>query len=153
MSPGSYFPPPVRAVAIPNPHGGGARILGIPAVSDRVAQTVVARHLMRRVDPIFHPDSFGYRPGRSALDAVGKCRERYWKRDWVVELNIAKFLIVWRWPMGAAARARGSGQRSGVQRAAGPGHSPGSAATTTTAPDTLRYWLREYSTGRCRRAA
>ena len=90
MSSGSYFPPPVRAVAIPKPHGGGQRMLGIPAVADRVAQTVVARHLMRRVDPIFHPDSFGYRPGRSALDAVEKCRERCWKRDWVVEFDIAK---------------------------------------------------------------
>lgn len=91
MSSGSYFPPPVRAVAIPKPHDGGMRILGIPAVADRVAQTVVARHLMRRVEPIFHPDSFGCRPGRSALDAVGKCRERCWKRDWVVEFDIAKF--------------------------------------------------------------
>ncbi|MFI5804457.1 group II intron reverse transcriptase/maturase [Streptomyces sp. NPDC051561] len=91
MSSGSYFPPPVRAVEIPKPHGGGTRMLGIPAVADRVAQTVVARHLMRRVEPIFHPDSFGYRPGRSALDAVGKCRERCWKRSWAVELDIAKF--------------------------------------------------------------
>ncbi|MCX4555522.1 group II intron reverse transcriptase/maturase [Streptomyces phaeochromogenes] len=91
MSSGSYFPPPVRAVAIPKPHGGGDRILGIPAVADRVAQTVVARHLVRRVDPIFHPDSFGYRPGRSALDAVAKCRDRSWKRDWVVEFDISQF--------------------------------------------------------------
>lgn len=76
MSSGSYFPSPVRAVEIPKPHGGGTRMLGIPNVADRVAQTVVARHLVRRVDPIFHPDSYGYRPGRSALDAVGVCRER-----------------------------------------------------------------------------
>lgn len=88
MSSGSYFPPPVRAVEIPKPHGGGTRMLGIPAVADRVAQTVVARHLMRRVDPVFHPDSYGYRPGRSALNAVEKCRERCWKRNWVVELDI-----------------------------------------------------------------
>ncbi|MFD9459033.1 reverse transcriptase domain-containing protein [Streptomyces sp. NPDC059985] len=81
MSSGSYFPPPVRAVDIPKPHGGGTRMHGIPAVADRVAQTVVARHLTRRVEPIFHPDSYGYRPGRSALDAVGKCRERSWRRD------------------------------------------------------------------------
>jgi RNA-directed DNA polymerase len=91
MSSGSYFPPPVRAVEIPKPHGGGSRMLGIPAVADRVAQTVVARHLMRRVEPVFHSDSYGYRPGRSALDAVGKCRERCWKRNWVVELDIQKF--------------------------------------------------------------
>lgn len=91
MSSGSYFPPPVRAVPIPKPNGGGTRMLGIPAVADRVAQTVVARHLMRRVEHVFHPDSFGYRPGRSALDAVEKCRKRCWKRDWVVEFDIAKF--------------------------------------------------------------
>ncbi|MEU1695677.1 group II intron reverse transcriptase/maturase [Streptomyces hirsutus] len=99
MSSGSYFPPPVRAVAIPKPHGGGTRMLGIPAVADRVAQTVVARHLMRRVEPVFHPDSFGYRPGRSALDAVGKCRERCWKRDWVVEFDIAKFFDSVPWDL------------------------------------------------------
>jgi RNA-directed DNA polymerase len=76
MSSGSYFPPPVRAVNIPKPHGGGTRVLGIPTVADRVAQTVVARHLESRVEPIFHPDSFGYRPNRSALDAVVACRQR-----------------------------------------------------------------------------
>ncbi|GGW60537.1 group II intron reverse transcriptase/maturase [Streptomyces galilaeus] len=99
MSSGSYFPPPVRAVAIPKPHGGGERILGIPAVADRVAQTVVARHLVRRVDPIFHPDSFGYRPGRSALDAVKKCRERSWKRDWIVEFDISQFFDSVPWDL------------------------------------------------------
>lgn len=99
MSSGSYFPPPVRAVAIPKPQGGGERMLGIPAVADRVAQTVVARHLMRKVEPIFHPDSFGYRPGRSALDAVEKCRERCWKRDWVVEFDIAKFFDSVPWDL------------------------------------------------------
>ncbi|GAA0921865.1 MULTISPECIES: group II intron reverse transcriptase/maturase [Streptomyces violaceusniger group] len=99
MSSGSYFPPPVRAVAIPKPHGGGTRMLGIPAVADRVAQTVVARHLMRRVEPVFHPDSFGYRPGRSALDAVERCRKRCWKRDWVVELDIARFFDSVPWDL------------------------------------------------------
>lgn len=99
MSPGSYFPPPVRAVAIPKTNGGGTRMLGIPAVADRVAQTVVARHLMRRVEPIFHPDSYGYRPGRSALDAVGKCRERSWRQDWVVEFDIAKFFDSVPWDL------------------------------------------------------
>ncbi|WP_405688320.1 group II intron reverse transcriptase/maturase [Streptomyces sp. NBC_00057] len=89
----------MRAVAIPKPHGGGERILGIPAVADRVAQTVVARHLMRRVEPVFHPDSYGYRPGRSALDAVDKCRERCWKRDWVVEFDIAKFFDSVPWDL------------------------------------------------------
>jgi RNA-directed DNA polymerase len=99
MSSGSYFPPPVRAVEIPKPHGGGSRMLGIPAVGDRVAQTVVARHLLRRVEPVFHPDSYGYRPGRSALDAVGKCRERCWKRNWVVELDIQKFFDSVPWDL------------------------------------------------------
>ncbi|MCX5233493.1 reverse transcriptase domain-containing protein [Streptomyces sp. NBC_00233] len=99
MSSGSYFPSPVRAVEIPKPHGGGMRMLGIPCVADRVAQTVVARHLMRRVDPIFHPDSYGYRPGRSALDAVGACRERCWRRDWVIEIDIRKFFDSVRWDL------------------------------------------------------
>lgn len=99
MSSGSYFPPPVRAVAIPKPHGGGTRMLGIPAVADRVAQTVVARHLMRRVDPVFHPDSYGYRPGRSALDAVERCRKRCWKRNWVVEFDIAQFFDSVPWDL------------------------------------------------------
>lgn len=99
MSSGSYFPPPVRAVAIPKPHGGGTRMLGIPAVADRVAQTVVARHLMRRVEPVFHPDSYGYRPGRSALDAVEICRERCWKRNWVVEFDIAQFFDSVPWDL------------------------------------------------------
>ncbi|MFF0067004.1 reverse transcriptase domain-containing protein [Streptomyces sp. NPDC005279] len=74
-------------------------MLGIPAVADRVAQTVVARHLMRRVDPVFHPDSYGYRPGRSALDAVERCRERGWKRDWAVEFDIAKFFDSVSWDL------------------------------------------------------
>jgi RNA-directed DNA polymerase len=91
MSSGSYFPPPVRMVEIPKPQSGETRTLGIPSVVDRVAQTVVARHLMRRVDPVFHPDSFGYRPGRSALDAVQRCRERCWKKDWVIDLDVQKF--------------------------------------------------------------
>src|SRR3954449_9694926 len=63
MSSGSYFPLPVRAVEIEKPHGEGMRTLGIPTVADRIAQTVVARHLEERVEPVFHPDSYGYRPG------------------------------------------------------------------------------------------
>jgi RNA-directed DNA polymerase len=82
MSSGSYFPPPVMAVEIPKAHGAGVRILGVPTVADRVAQTVVAARLEKEVEPKFHDDSYGYRPGRSALDAVGKCRERCWKHDW-----------------------------------------------------------------------
>jgi RNA-directed DNA polymerase len=91
MSSGSYFPPPVLAVEIPKPHGGGTRILGVPTVGDRIAQTVAARRLEEKVEPIFHPDSSGYRPARSALDAVGRCRERCWRYDWVIDLDIQKF--------------------------------------------------------------
>jgi RNA-directed DNA polymerase len=91
MSSGSYFPPPVKAVQIPKAHGAGIRVLGVPTVADRVAQTVAAMELERRVEPIFHPDSFGYRPHRSALDAVRVCRARCWKFDWVVEIDIRKF--------------------------------------------------------------
>ena len=91
MSSGSYFPPPVRLVEIPKPHGGGTRMLGVPTVADRVAQTVVAGRLEAKVEAIFHPDSYGYRPGRSALDAVEVCRRRCWRRDWVIDLDIQKF--------------------------------------------------------------
>jgi RNA-directed DNA polymerase len=91
MSSGSYFPPPVLAVEILKPSGGGVRVLGVPTVADRIAQTVVARRLEKTVEPIFHPDSYGYRPARSALDAVAVCRRRCWKRDWVLDLDIASF--------------------------------------------------------------
>src|SRR5664280_2268294 len=90
MSSGSYFPPPVKAVEIPKPHGG-VRVLGVPTVADRIAQTVVAMEFEKRVEPMFHPDSYGYRPGRSALDAVGTCRRRCWENDWVLDLDIQKF--------------------------------------------------------------
>ncbi|MFF4824882.1 group II intron reverse transcriptase/maturase, partial [Streptomyces sp. NPDC001312] len=99
MSSGTYFPPAVRAVEIPKQHGGGTRMLGIPCVADRVAQTVVARHLMRRVEPAFHPDSYGYRPGRSAHDAVERCRERCWRKDWVIDLDVQKFFDSVRWDL------------------------------------------------------
>ena len=91
MSSGTYFPPPVRAVEIPKPHGGGTRILGVPTVADRIAQTVVSLQLLPRMESIFHDDSYGYRPKRSPLDAVAKCRQRCWKRDWVLDLDVAKF--------------------------------------------------------------
>jgi RNA-directed DNA polymerase len=91
MSSGSYFPPPVRVVEIPKSHGDGIRILGVPTVADRVAQTVVAGRLEEKVEAIFHPDSYGYRPGRSALDAVEVCRRRCWKSNWVIDLDIEKF--------------------------------------------------------------
>ena len=91
MSSGTYFPPPVKAVEIPKQHGAGTRILGVPTVADRIAQTVVALVLEARTESIFHPDSYGYRPGRSPLRAVRKCRERCWKKNWVVDLDIQKF--------------------------------------------------------------
>jgi RNA-directed DNA polymerase len=91
MSSGSYFPPPVRSVEIPKPGGKGVRVLGVPTIADRIAQTVAAMYLEPEVEPIFHPDSYGYRPGRSAKHAVGRCRERCWKTDWVIDLDIKAF--------------------------------------------------------------
>ena len=99
MSSGSYFPPPVLAVEVPKPHGGGTRVLGVPTVADRVAQTVVARRLERKVEPIFHDDSYGYRPGRSALDAVGTCRGRCWQTGWVIDLDIREFFDSVPWDL------------------------------------------------------
>jgi RNA-directed DNA polymerase len=87
MSSGSYFPPPVRAVAIPK-KSNGERILGVPTVSDRIGQMVVKQLIEPDLDPIFLPDSYGYRPRKSALDAIGVTRERCWKYDWVLEFDI-----------------------------------------------------------------
>ncbi|HXP13718.1 MAG TPA: group II intron reverse transcriptase/maturase [Actinomycetes bacterium] len=99
MSSGSYVPPPVVAVEIPKLHGDGTRVLGVPTVADRIAQTVVARRLEGKVEPIFHPDSYGYRPGRSALDAIAVCRQRCWKHDWVIDLDVQKFFDSVRWDL------------------------------------------------------
>ena len=90
MSSGSYFPPPVRTVDIPK-RDGRSRRLGIPAVSDRMAQMVVKMYLEPKVAPIFHADSYGYIAGKSALDAVGVVRNRCWWYDWVVDLDIQGF--------------------------------------------------------------
>jgi RNA-directed DNA polymerase len=99
MSSGSYFPPPVKAVEIPKPHGEGTRVLGVPTVADRIAQTVVAARLEAQVEPVFHPDSYGYRPKRSALDAVAACRQRCWKYDWVIDLDVQKFFDSVDWEL------------------------------------------------------
>lgn len=87
MSSGSYFPPPVKAVEIPKKNGG-VRILGIPTVSDRIAQMTAKLVFEPEVEPIFHPDSYGYRPGKSAIDAVRVTRTRCWRYDWVLEFDI-----------------------------------------------------------------
>jgi RNA-directed DNA polymerase len=90
MSSGTYFPPPVKAVEIPK-SDGRKRLLGIPTVGDRVAQAVVKEFLELIVEPKFHPDSYGYRPGKSALDAVGVARERCWRQNWCIDLDIKSF--------------------------------------------------------------
>ena len=91
MSAGSYMPSPVRAVEIPKDHGTGVRVLGVPTTADRVAQTAAAMLLEEKLEPIFHPDSYGYRPGRSAHDALAVTRRRCWEKDWVLDLDIRSF--------------------------------------------------------------
>jgi RNA-directed DNA polymerase len=91
MSSGSYRPGPVRAVEIPKDHGAGIRVLGVPNVADRIAQTAAAMLLEEKLEPIFHPDSYGYRPGRSAHDALAVTRRRCWKQDWVLDLDVRAF--------------------------------------------------------------
>ncbi len=90
MSSGSYFPPAVKLVEIPK-KSGGKRPLGIPTVNDRIAQTVCKMYLEPILNRIFHKDSYGYRPGKSAIEAVSKCRERCWQYNWVVDLDIKGF--------------------------------------------------------------
>ena len=91
MSSGTYFPSPVKVVEIPKPGSDQMRTLGVPTVYDRVAQTAVAMLLDELVDPVFHDDSYGYRHGRSALDAVAACRQRCWRSDWVIDLDVKGF--------------------------------------------------------------
>ncbi|GAA0896598.1 MULTISPECIES: group II intron reverse transcriptase/maturase [Streptomyces violaceusniger group] len=90
LASGSYFPPPVRAVDIPK-SGGGTRSLGVPAVADRIAQTAAAMMLEPDVERMFHQDSYGYRPRRSALDAAETCKQRCWRYPWVIDLDIQGF--------------------------------------------------------------
>jgi len=114
MSSGSYFPGPVRGVEIPKDHGEGVRLLGVPSTADRVAQTAAAMLLERVLEPVFHRDSYGYRPGRSALDALAVCRRRCWARDWVLDLDIRAFSGL------RSAFPFAEGGRSPHQRAVGP---------------------------------
>ena len=104
MSSGSYFPGPVRAVEIPKK--GGVRVLGIPNVVDRVAQTAAVLVLEPEVEKVFHHDSYGYRPGRSPVDAVRVCRQRCFKKDWVVDLDVKAFFdsVPWELMLKAVAR-------------------------------------------------
>ena len=109
MSSGSYFPGPVRAVEIPKK--GGTRVLGIPNVVDRVAQAAAAMALEPNVEPIFHEDSYGYRPGRAPVDAVAVCRERCFRRDWVVDLDIRAFFDSVPWELMLRAVAHHTDQK------------------------------------------
>jgi len=99
MSSGTWFAAPVRAVEIPKPHGDGVRLLGVPTIADRVAQTTVAMFLEPLVEPRFHQDSYGYRPGRSPHDALAVCRQRCWKYDWAIDLDVQKFFDEVPWDL------------------------------------------------------
>jgi len=98
MSSGSYFPGPVRGVEIPKDHGEGVRLPGVPNTADRVAQTAAAMLLEKELEPVFHRDSYGCRPGRGAHDALAVCRRRCWAQDWVLDLDVRAFSTLFRIP-------------------------------------------------------
>ncbi|MCA1681551.1 MAG: group II intron reverse transcriptase/maturase, partial [Actinobacteria bacterium] len=110
LSSGTYFPPPVRAVQIPK-RDGSSRTLGVPTVADRIAQTVVRSYLEPDVEAVFHEDSYGYRPGRSAHQALGVCRERCWRHDWVLDMDIKSFFDSVSWDLVLKAVAHHSDLR------------------------------------------
>ena len=101
MSSGSYVPPPVRRVDLPK-GDGRTRPLGIPTVGDRVAQEVVKRYLEPILEPVFHDDAYGYRPGRSAIDALQKTRQRCWRFDWVLDIDVQSYFDSIDWEHAAA---------------------------------------------------
>jgi RNA-directed DNA polymerase len=105
MSSGSHFPPPVRRVDIPK-RDGGTRPLGIPTVADRIAQEVARRYLEPLLEPVFHAGSYGYRPGRSAIDAVQAARQRCWRYDWVLDIDVRSYFdsIDWKLLLKAVRR-------------------------------------------------
>jgi len=98
LASGSWMPPPVKRVEIPKADGG-VRGLGVPTVADRIAQTVVKQALEPELDKLFHPDSYGYRPGKSAHQAIGQARKRCWRYDWVVDLDIKGFFDTIDWDL------------------------------------------------------
>ncbi|GAA4898114.1 hypothetical protein GCM10023405_17060 [Streptomonospora salina] len=165
MSSGSCFPDPVGSIEIAKP-GGGARVLGIPTIADRVAQTVAARRLEAAAEPQFHPDSDGFRPGRSAHDAVRTCRKRCWERRWVVDLDIAGFFDAGLgtaheggrepraaglgWAVCAAVAGRGGRCRRWPDDRAGSGHAAGRAGLAGAGRPVPARCLRQLDVGRNR---